>query len=69
MNRPSDAMLYHVRDREVYWERVMRLVIRPRSMSLRAAHIVVDAAMYGIGCVEGAVREEQQKRIDKGEQL
>ena len=24
---------------------------------------------FGIGCVEGKVREEQQKRIDKGETL
>jgi len=30
---------------------------------------VVDAAMFGIGCVEGTVRVEQQKRIDRGEEL
>jgi len=45
----------------------MRLV--ERGLTLRAAHIVVDAAMYSIGCVGGVVRTEQQQRIDKGEEL
>jgi len=47
-----------------YWKRVARLCLRPRSMTLRAAQIVVDAAMLGIGCTEGAVRtriEEEQR--------
>jgi hypothetical protein len=38
-------------------------------MTLKAAQVVIDAAMFGIGCVEGAVREEQQQRINKGEEL
>jgi hypothetical protein len=63
----NDADLYRARDREVYWERVMRLV--ERGMTLRAAHIVIDAAMYSIGCIEGEKRAEQQKRIDAGEEL
>jgi hypothetical protein len=29
-----------------------------RRMTVRAARIVVDAAMYGIGCTEGRVRAE-----------
>jgi hypothetical protein len=49
--------------REEYWRRVARLVLRPRSMTLRAARIVIDAAMFGIGCVEGEVRA----KIAKGE--
>jgi hypothetical protein len=28
-----------------------------RGMTLRAARTVVDAAMFGVGCVEGEVRE------------
>lgn len=40
-----------------------------KGLSPRAAEIVVDAAMFGIGCTEGRVREEQQKRIDAGEVL
>jgi hypothetical protein len=63
----NDADLYRARDREIYWERIVRLV--ERGLTLRAAHIVVDAAMFGIGCVEGTVRVEQQKRIDRGEEL
>jgi hypothetical protein len=50
-------------------ERITRLVAKPRCMSLDAAVKVVDAAMFGIGCLEGKVREEQQKRIDAGEKL
>ena len=53
----NDADLYRARDREIYWERIMRLV--ERGLTLRAAHIVVDAAMYSIGCVEGVVRTER----------
>ena len=41
-----------------YWKRVARLVLRPRSMTLLAAQTVVDAAMLGIGCVEGTVRKQ-----------
>jgi hypothetical protein len=36
-----------------------------RGMTLRAAKIVVDAAMYGKGCIEGEVRaaiEAQKKK-------
>ena len=51
-----DAILYSMRERDEYWERVQRLVLRPRSMTLRAAKTVVDAAMYGKGCLEGEVR-------------
>ena len=34
-------------------------------MTPRAAATVVDAAMFGIGCVEGEVRQKIQKRIDR----
>ena len=64
-----DALLYKARERDLYWERIQRLVLRPRSMTLRAAHVVVDAAMYGIGCTEGEVRDrialEQKENHDK----
>ena len=52
-------------------ERAVRItrLIEQRYMTPEAAAIVIDAAMFGIGCIEGKVREEQQKRIDAGEQL
>ena len=62
-----DALLYEARDRELYWERIQRLVLRPRSMTLRAAHIVVDAAMYGIGCTEGTVRKQIEEEQHNAE--
>ena len=62
-------MTHDTRVMDEYWKRVARLVLRPRSMTLKAAQVVIDAAMFGIGCVEGAVREEQQQRINKGEEL
>ncbi len=49
--------------------RITRLIEKPRCMTPRAAAIVIDAAMFSIGCVEGKVRAEQQKRIDAGEKL
>jgi len=47
-------------------ERITRLIETKPFMTPRAAAIVVDAAMFGKGCIEGKVRAEQQKRIDKG---
>jgi hypothetical protein len=41
-----------------YSQRIMRLVDAPRLMSIRAATITVEAAMFGIGCIEGKVRAE-----------
>ena len=41
-----------------YGCRIQRLMNPPRLMSIRAATIVVEAAMFGNGCVEGKVREE-----------
>ena len=49
--------------------RITALVEKPRCMTVREAHIVVDAAMFSIGCIEGTVRAEIQKRIDAGEDL
>ena len=45
-------------------ERIIRLQTS-RGMTPRAATIVVDAAMYGIGCVEGMIREkiEREKNL------
>ena len=48
-----------------YSQRIMRLVDAPRLMSIRAATTVVEAAMFGIGCIEGEVRariEAQKKK-------
>ena len=47
-----------------YSQRIMRLVDAPRLMSIRAATITVEAAMFGIGCIEGEVRAriEAQKK-------
>jgi hypothetical protein len=33
-------------------------------MTVEAATIVVNAAMFGIGCIEGTVRAEIQARMD-----
>jgi hypothetical protein len=46
-----------------YILRLWKLMEYPRCMTLRAAQIVIDAAMFGIGCVEGEVRA----KIAKGE--
>lgn len=40
-----------------------------KGVSVAAAEVVVDAAMFGVGCTEGRVREDQQRRIDAGEDL
>ena len=58
-----DALLYGMLDRDRYWARVEHL-IEARKMTLRAARVVVDAAMYGEGCVEGEVRDRIQKEQD-----
>ena len=36
--------------------RIQKLMDPPRRMTFEAARTVVDAAMYGIGCIEGEVR-------------
>ena len=48
-----------------YSQRIMRLVDAPRLMSIRAATITVEAAMFGIGCIEGKVREEIERKKKK----
>ena len=52
-----------------YSQRIMRLVDAPRLMSIRAATITVEAAMFGIGCIEGEVRAriEAQKKEPHGQ--
>jgi len=67
----NDHDLFVAHDRDRYWERVQRLVLRPRSMTLRAAKIVVDAAMLGIGCTEGDVRTRIafEQSVDKNREL
>ena len=42
--------------------RVKRLI--ERGLTVRAATIVVDAAMLGEGCIEGTVRAEIQARMN-----
>ena len=53
-----------------YQNRVLDL-IEKRGMSPRAATIVIDAAMYGIGCIEGEVRAaiEAQKKKPTSEEM
>jgi hypothetical protein len=53
-------------DQQIYERacRILKLAGPPRLMDFRAAMIVVDAAMFGIGCLEGEVREKIQKEID-----
>ncbi len=38
--------------------------LKARGMTDRAARIVIDAAMYGIGCIEGVVRARIQKELE-----
>ena len=38
--------------------------LQKRGLSHHAAVIVVDAAMLGIGCLEGEVRKRIQKELD-----
>jgi hypothetical protein len=40
-----------------YALRVTELTKAPRLMTVRAAVVVVEAAMFGHGCIEGEVRE------------
>lgn len=63
----SDELMLPLSDRDLeYVARIMLLVLE-RDMTPRAAKIVVDAAMYGRGCVEGQVRAkiESNKNIQK----
>jgi hypothetical protein len=55
-------------DRQVneWSKRVLALTNPPRKMSPKAAMIVVDAAMFGIGCIEGTVRVRIQKEMEAG---
>jgi hypothetical protein len=46
-------------ERLEYAYRVQRLT--DRGLTPRAARVVVDAAMYGIGCTEGRIREEIER--------
>jgi hypothetical protein len=51
---------------EEYWRRVAKLMLRPRSMTLKAAQVVVDAAMFGEGCIEDMVRAKIQAQQEAG---
>lgn len=43
-----------------YDRRLLRLI--DRGLTLRAASIVLNAAMFGIGCTEGKVREQIERK-------
>jgi hypothetical protein len=47
------------------FERIWHLV--EDGMAFRAARTVVDAAMYGIGCTEGTVREKIEREKQNGQ--
>lgn len=47
--------------------RITRLIETKPFMTPRAAAIVIDAAMFGIGCTEGRVRDRIQKEKEKRE--
>jgi hypothetical protein len=47
--------------RAEWWHRLEHLRVR-KGMTPRAARIVLDAAMYGIGCTEGKIREEIERK-------
>jgi len=46
--------------------RILRLILG-RGMSVHAAETVVDAAMFGIGCIEGTIRKQIEERKSKCE--
>jgi hypothetical protein len=48
--------------------RRMNQLVDVRRMSKRAAMMVVDAAMFGIGCVEGEVRDRIQKELEASDE-
>jgi len=48
-----------------YAHRIQRLVDAPRLMSIRAATITIESAMFGSGCTEGRVREEIERAKEK----
>lgn len=55
-----------LRDTSSRGEYVARLTaLLNRGLTRRAAETVVDAAMFGLGCTEGAAREAIQKALDK----
>ena len=61
------ALLYEFTSpaqQDEYWKRVARLVLRPRGMSLRAAQIVVNAAMLRIGCLESFQKQIEEAQPD-----
>lgn len=51
-------------DPDQYERRITELIVN-RGMTRRAATIVIDAAMYGIGCMEGRVREQIEAQKNK----
>jgi hypothetical protein len=44
--------------KRIEWLNRILWLCNRRSMTWRASRTVVDAAMYGIGCTEGEVREK-----------
>lgn len=42
-----------------YFERVNRLTRPPRSLSQRAAEVVISAAMFGKGCIDAKYKNER----------
>ena len=57
MSRPKDTS-----SRGEYVARLTALIVR--GLSRRAAETVVDAAMFGLGCTEGTMREAIQIGLD-----
>ncbi len=45
----------------------IRHLVEDHGMAFRAARTVVDAAMYGIGCTEGTVREKIEREKQNGQ--
>ena len=52
----NSAIEHHIRIYEL---------MRTRGMTRSSATVVVDASMYGKGCLEGQVRAKVQAEIDK----
>lgn len=49
-----------------YILRVWKLMEEPRRMSLNAAKIVIDAAMFGKGCIDKKFADQQAAQVLKG---
>jgi hypothetical protein len=54
INTIADLKMHYIKDGCERARRILRLNVT-RSMTFRSASTVIDAILYGIGCIEGEV--------------